>query len=575
MKHLTERELNKNFLLKDGDYKTTRDVFLRIAQIIPDKPILAELNEKKDIVYYTAKEIELLVSTIGAGLIIKGFKNKHIAISGENSVMYVIADSAISTGVGVVTPIDKEATDELFATLLNKCEAEVLITDSKLIERAEKAKKDVPLLKTIITMDQKVDGYLFLKEIAQVGNNEEALNHYRKDPIDLNTPVKILFTSGTTGANKGVVLTEKNLTANIINCMDTVIGQDGASLSVLPMHHATEINTHIMTRIASGRLTYINGPLKDMMANMRLFKPEVITIVPMIANAFYHTIWNSAKKLGKDKKLKKGIKLSNFLRIIGIDITHKLFKDIYTPFGGNLDEIVCGGAALDPKTVKGLSELGILTINGYGITECGPLVSMNTDTLHEPYSIGKPAPKLFARIENPDENGIGELSVRGESVSKGYYKDEEATKKVFLNDGTFLTGDYACIDSKGRIFLAGRKKNLIVLSNGKNVFPETIENEILVNLPYVKEAVVYEAMVKTLAGEEMTICAGVYLDPEQEHPQSEVLINDFRALNKKLETYEAIRYIDINDKEYLKNSTKKILRSEALKIHSLDKGISI
>ena len=207
------------------------------------------------------------------------------------------------------------------------------------------------------------------------------------------------------------------------------------------MHHATEINTHILPRIASGRLTYINDSMKNMMVNMKIFKPYVITIVPMIANMFYRTIWANAAKAGKDKMLKKGIKLCKLIKLFGKDITHKLFKDVYDPFGGNLKQIVCGGAMLNPEVVKGMLDLGIYIVNGYGITECGPLVSMNTETAKEPYSIGKAAPNLEIKVADLNEDNIGELCVKGASVSKGYYKDEEGTKAVYDADGFFHTGD--------------------------------------------------------------------------------------------------------------------------------------
>lgn len=572
----TERQALKNTLLKEGDYKSTKDVFLRLATMLPNTRILANLkdDESKEIVYHTSKEILADIEKIGNAFLRLGLKDKHFAIIADNSYEYVITDMAIVGGLGVVTPIDKDATDELLITLLNKCESNVIVCSSYEVIKIERIKDKCSNLEKIITIDQKIDDYDFLKDLMASENLEN--NEYRNLEIDYEKTCQLLCTSGTTGPNKVVEICQKNMAINIINCIDAVKAAKGenTSMSILPMHHATEINTHIMPRIASGRLTYINDSMKTMMENIKIFKPYVITIVPMIANMFYKTIWQQAKKKGMDGKLKKGIKLCNLLRKFGVDITHKLFKDVYAPFGGNLVQIVCGGAALNPEVVKGLCDLGIYTVNGYGITECGPLVSMNTDTLNEVKSIGKACPKLQVKIDNPDENGVGELCVKGESVAKGYYKDPETTEISFDKDGYFHTGDSAKIDKKGRIFLSGRKKNTIVLENGKNVYPEEIETDVINSLDYIKEIVVYQADVKDKNQTKTCICAGVFLDSENA-PSMDKIREDFLKVNQTLAVYKRIAYLDIVDSQYEKTSTRKIKRDLAEKRHTIDKGIII
>lgn len=572
----TERQALKNTLLKNGDYKSTKDVFLRLAEIYPDKKILANISDDgKEIVYHTSKEILSDVEKIGNAFLSLGFKDKHISIMADNSYEYIITDMAVVGGLGVVTPIDKDADGELLITLLNKCEANVIICSSFELVKIEKIKGVCPHLEQIITIDRKIDGYMFLGELMSQVDLEKS-NEYRNLEIDLEKTCQLLFTSGTTGPNKLVEICQRNMAANIMNCIDVIksSSKQNTSMSVLPMHHATEINTHILPRIACSRLTYINDSMKTMMDNIKIFKPHVITIVPMIANMFYKTIWQMAKKKGMDGKLKKGIKLCNLLRKFGIDITHKLLKDVYAPFGGNLVQIVCGGAALNPEVVKGFSDLGVFIVNGYGITECGPLVSMNTETLTEVKSIGKACPKLEVKIDSPDENGIGELCVKGKSVAKGYYKDKEATQSVFDEDGFFHTGDSALIDKKGRIFLSGRKKNTIVLENGKNVYPEEIETEIINSIDYLKEVVVYQADIADKTQTKTVICAGVYIDGE-----NALLINkikqDFIEINKKLPVYKRIAYVDVATSEFEKTSTRKIKRDLAEKRHTMDKGILI
>lgn len=555
---LTERQMNRDILLKDGDYESIRQVLERIASIIPDSRILAELDQDKNIVYYTSKDICEEVMNLGDGLIDIGLKDAHIAIIAGNSVRYVLSDICISSGVGVVTPIDREAPVDLLVTLLNKCDADAAICDAKVVKTLEEVKDKCPRIKTLITIDKPMEGFLSYDDLVKRGAALKDKSIYRNIKLDLDAPAKILFTSGTTGANKGVVLTNANLAANIINCMDTIMATpENTSMSVLPMHHATEINTHIMTRVASGRLTYINDNMRNMMTNIKIFKPTCITVVPMIANAFYKGIWTNAAKLGKAEKLKKGIKISNLLRKFGKDKTHSMFADLFAPFGGNLEFIVCGGSMLNPEVVKGFNDLGVRMENGYGITECGPLISLNGETLKEYLSVGKPCPGLEAKLINVNEEGVGELCIRGKSVAMGYYKDEEATRKVFMEDGFFNTGDSARIDAEGRIFLVGRKKNTIVLENGKNICPEEVENVIESNLSYADEVVVYHP---TYDGRPL-LCAGLYISDETRRADRDAILSDIKKANSLLPSYKRIDYIEIAEKPYEKTSTRKIKRA--------------
>ena len=330
-----------------------------------------------------------------------------------------------------------------------------------------------------------------------------------------------------------------------------------------------------MARVGCGRLTYINDNMRNMMVNIKIFKPDVITIVPMIATAFYKTIWAQAKKAGKDEKLRKGIKLCNLLRKFGIDKTHDLFKDVYAPFGGNLNLIVCGGSMLNPVVIKGMNDLGIQIHNGYGITECGPLISMNADTLDEHLSVGPACPGLEVKIENPDEDGVGELCVRGKSVSHGYYKDPVATAAVFSEDGFFNTGDSARIDSKGRIILVGRKKNTIVLQSGKNISPEEVENVIETHLDYADDIAVYLAALPLAGGTSRDIlCAGLYIKDQEIRRDTARIRADIEAVNALLPEYKNIEYIELVDEEYEKTSTRKIRRTQLPTVCS-GKGIHL
>jgi len=562
--------MNRNTTLSEGDFKSLRDAMEKVARYFPENHIFAELDENRKLVYYTGRWCFDEINRLGEGLIRNGLKNKHIAIVAENSVRYIIADLAVNSGVGIIVPLDVNASEELLAALVDKADIDAAFCSSFCVEKVRKA--GVPV---IITMDRRVDGVPYWEDITASGNVPDAENSYRHCELDVNAPAKILFTSGTTGVNKGVVLTNANLTANILNCMSVIKAFEGnTSMSVLPMHHATEIYTHIMIRVVAGRLTYINGNMKSMMANMKIFKPDVITIVPMILNAFYRNIWSGARKSGKEEKLRKGIRLSNLLRKVGIDRTHQMFADLFEPFGGNLCMIVCGGSMLNPVVIKGMNDLGVRVENGYGITECGPLISINSDTLKEHLSVGKPCPGLEVRIQNPDENGIGELCVRGASVARGYYKDEEATREAFMQDGFFNTGDSAYVDCSGKIFLVGRKKNTIVLENGKNVCPEEIENVIETHIGYADDIVVYQAEYHSGAVSGMVLCAGLFIKDEAVRADTARIIRDITKVNSTLNSFKRIEYVELPSVEYPKTSSRKIKRQNLPSVCS-EQGLKI
>lgn len=552
-----------NPLLKDGNYSSTKEVVLRVAHTLPNTNLFAHLDKDLNIVYHTAADLLKDMTVLGNGLIAMGLEDKHIAVSMDNSYEYFLVDLTISSGVGVITPVDENADDETFVILLNKCDAHAIICNKFIAAKVARLKKKLPNLHLSICVDEgygDIQWHTLLEKGAKVKDN-----YYLNKELDPDKVCKILFTSGTTGSNKGVMLTQRNLAANIYNCLDKINGPKDISLdtsmSVLPMHHATEINTHIMARVAAGRLTYICSSMRNLMRDIKIFKPSIITVVPMIANAFYNNIWLNAKKLSKDQKLRKGIKLSNLLRKFGIDITHKLFKDLYEPFGGKLIEIVCGGAILNPQVVKGLNDLGIHIINGYGITECGPLVSMNANTIKAYASIGQVCDSFEYKIDNPNEESIGELCVKGPSVFQGYYKNKEDTAKVFDKDGFFHTGDLVKEDKQKRLYITGRCKNVIILDNGKNICPEEIEHVVEISQNFLKDIVCYQYNDN---GKDI-IVVGIWTDNEY---NSEDLKQLFIDINKKLPMHKKINYVNISDTEYEKTSTKKIKRNNLEKYHN-------
>ena len=294
---------------------------------------------------------------------------------------------------------------------------------------------------------------------------------------------------------------------------------------------------------------------------MQLFKPDCIYLVPALSEILYKNIWANSKKSGKEKTLKNAIKISNALRKTGIDLRNKLFKSIHQAFGGNLKEIICGGAPIRPEIGKFFNDIGITLLNGYGITECSPLVSVNRIKFNDPITVGVPLPCVEIKLKNVNSNGDGEVLVKGDIVMKGYYKDNNKTKKI-LKNGWFNTEDFGHINNKGQLIINGRKKNVIILNNGKNVYPEELENYCL-GIDYIQEVIVKP--IKNKNGQEVSLCAEVYLNPEKmkelESPNIEDKVKtDINKICKDLPVYKKITKVEIRKNEFEKTTTNKIKR---------------
>ena len=332
-------------------------------------------------------------------------------------------------------------------------------------------------------------------------------------------------------------------------------------LSVLPYHHTYEAVVGILVALHKHAVICINDSLKNVLKNLQYFKPDYIYLVPAFTEVFYKNIWSNAKKQGKETGLKILIKLSNALRKVGIDKRDTFFKSIHEAFGGNLKQIVCGGAPIRPEIGKFFNDIGVMLLNGYGISECSPLVSVNRPKFNDSSTVGVILPCCQVEIRDKNAEGDGEIWVKGDIVMMGYYKDPERTQRV-LKDGWFNTEDYGRINEKGQLVINGRKKNVIVLNNGKNIYPEEIENYIL-RIPYVQEAMV--KAVKNKEGQEIALCAEVFLNKEkleelQIENVEETLKRDIAKATKELPSYKHITEIEIRKTEFIKTTTNKIKR---------------
>ena len=543
--------------------ESIRDIINNSNNKYKDAIAIQEKKNKK-IVSYTYEQLRNDVYALGTKLIDMGLKDKHIAIVGENSYNWIVSYLAIITGVGVAVPLDKELDSEQISKLLEKGDASAVLFSkgflSSIDEIIENSKLEFAAC--LNDTDKYTDVQTLINEGRQLIN--EGSTVYEDSIVNVNELNVIMFTSGTTGFNKGVMISQNNLLVNIeVACK--AFGIYHKTVAVLPFHHIYENVCGMMAPIAMGMNIFINDSLKYLSKNLKLVKPELEIMVPLFLETMEKSIRVELKRMNLEKTFENSIKFSNFLLKFGIDLRRLLFRKVHANFGGKLKAIVCGGAALKPELITFFGDIGITIHNGYGITECTPLISVNLNKKGDHFSVGKIFSSCEVKIDNKNEEGIGEILVKGPNVMIGYYKDDESNEKSFTN-GWFRTGDYGSIDADKNLVICGRKKNLIVLSNGKNVHPEELEGYIYEMMPYVKESLVY--IDKNKKGSEV-ISTYVYLDQDFSSGKSleeleSILKEDLKKVNKKLPSFKKIQHIYIKEEEFEKNSSKKIIRQKFL-----------
>ena len=522
-------------------------------------------KDKSKIEAITYKEFQYDTYYLGTALLQLGMNKNHIAVIGENSYKWLTVYLTVLKSDSVLVPIDRELPEKDIINILKSSDSEVLFYAGKYEKYIEKFKKELPNIKYFIGFDrnENLENVLSYKKIMDLGKERYEAGDKSYASIehkDTNILKLLVYTSGTTGDPKGVMLTEHNLVSCVYYGLQ-VAEIKTKCLSVLPYHHTYEAVAGILVALHKHATICINDSLKNVLKNLQLYKPDYIYLVPAFTEVFYKNIWGTAKKEGKEAGLKFLIKLSNVLRKMGIDLRGKLFKSIHSAFGGNLKEIICGGAPIRPEIGKFFNDIGVMLLNGYGITECSPLVSVNRPKFNDSSTVGVILPCCEVKIENSNDEGDGEIWVKGDIVMMGYYKDKERTDKV-LKDGWFNTEDYGKVNEKGQLVINGRKKNVIVLTNGKNVYPEEIENYIL-RIPYVEETIVKS--VKNDIGQEVALCAEVYLNLDKVKELEienveEQLKKDITKETKELASYKHITKIEIRKTEFIKTTTKKIKR---------------
>lgn len=512
--------------------------------------------DRKNKVEITYRKFRDDMDSIGAYLISKGLKGKKIVVIGPNSYTWLAAYYGIVINVGVVVPLDKGLPEEEIVNSLIKCKADAIVYDETLKMDFEKiSKKDGVTAKVLIPMS----------ELSQEALEEHAklVKQYKPEfkVIDKHAVDIILFTSGTSADAKAAQLTQRNI-ASTIAAMRKVepIYEDDVEMILLPLHHAFG-NQGVLMFISNGATNVFCSGLKYIQKELKEYGVTAFFCVPLIIESMINKVLKTAEKEGKLQKLETGRKISKALMKVGIDVRRKLFKDVIDGLGGKLRFLISGAAALDPKILEYTTDFGILTVQGYGLTETAPTIASESYFYRRPGSVGHAMPGVEVKINNPDEDGIGELFARGPNIMKGYLDDEEANKEVFV-DGWFNTGDLARIDEDDYIFLTGRKKNVIVLKNGKNIYPEEIEG-LIDKIPYVKENVV----MGEEEGDDYRLVAHVVYDPEAEaligkSPEEIQAIADadIEKINDEMPKYKRIKQTYLRTEEFEKTTTQKIKR---------------
>ena len=546
-----------------------RHIVYRNDEEYGDKTLYWYKEDREDFHEYSYHRMRVEVDAIGTAFAELGVMDAGIAITGDVHPRFFATYYAATTGGGYAVPIDRDINPDQTVNFIIRAEAKAVVHTRNQNKMIAEIADLLPDVKYFIPI-QPEENFRFsdkvktIDEIIELGREslEKGNRSFVDHKIDMSKMSALLFTSGTTGTAKGVMLSHKNLTAAAnASVLSMSYDMNNTFVSILPPHHSYEITCGEMAIQMLGAEILINDSLKHIMKNFAWYKPNALMLVPLIVETMHKKIWDEVKKRKMEKKLKFAMGLSNFLLFFGIDMRQKLFAQVTGAFGGNLKSIVCGGAPLSPQIIKDFYAFGITVLEGYGITECAPLVAVNSPGKVRFHSVGQPVKGCRVRIDKQDESDeTGEICVKGDNVMMGYFKDPEATKEAFTEDGWFKTGDIGYIDKDGYIFITGRKKNVIILSNGKNVFPEELEEHIA-PVPEILEAVV---TVRETNGEPVltTICVpnpDLVTETDDERVYA-IMKSKIDEINKTLPSYKKMLRVEVRREPFERNTAKKIMR---------------
>ncbi|MGI6326851.1 MAG: AMP-dependent synthetase/ligase [Saccharofermentanales bacterium] len=559
---------NKNYPLYETTvFENIRVMVENVAQKYPDRVAISyKINPQDaqtvDVTYLQARN---RVRALGTGLIAMNLRDKHIALIGDATYDWVCSYFALMAIGAVVVPLDRDLPVEEISDILIRAKCEGMIYHPAIENKIKDFQKADAALPTVIAMGQPREAAAIpIEDVVAKGQEllDQGDSSYDDYTIDDERMATIVFTSGTTGKGKGVMLSQKNIVLNMTNGMYN-FAITPKTINTLPPHHTFCSTVIFVGHFSQGSTIYLSSGLRYIGAEIKEQQPTHLVLVPLFLEKLTAKIWSGAEESGKANLLRTMIKVSNFLRKIGIDLRRVLFKSVLDQLGGKLELVISGGAALKQDIIDTFDSIGITVLNGYGITECSPLVSCNRNKYQKRDSVGCPIIDEELKILNPDENGEGEICVKGPNVMLGYYDDPEATAAAFDEEGFFRTGDFGKLDEEGWLYITGRLKNIIVLSNGKNVYPEEIELKIS-QIPGVEEVIVYAGESRSQKNKEV-IVAEIF--PNQETLQSmgvadpqKYFDQEIRKINGTMIAYKAVNLVKLRDSEFEKNTSKKIMR---------------
>ena len=531
--------------------------------------------EKEKYKTFTHKEVRQMINSLGTKLIDMGLKNKRIAVIGENRYEWEIAYLSIVCGTGTVVPLDKSLPQNELEKVIERSGVEAIFYSGKYENVLENiVRRGIGNLKTLISMDLKEhkEGIYSQKELIEEGQKliNKGDKRFIEAPIDNEKMSIMLFTSGTTSDSKIVALSHKNLVSNLMDiksCLD--INEEDVFLSFLPLHHVFECTVGFLFSLYCGAQTVFCDGIRYIVENLNEYKVTVMASVPAIYERIFKII---RKEINESGKIEKILENEEKYKNSSMEEMKKVFKNIHDKLGGNVSLLISGAASLDKEIEEKYRNLGLNLVQGYGLTETSPVIGIGNKKYHRIGSVGKTVPSVEAKIINPNKEGIGELIVKGPNIMIEYYKNKEATKDA-IKDGWFYTGDLAKIDEEGYIFICGRKKNVIVLKNGKNIYPEEMEN--LINkIEGIEESFIYG---KQLSEDKENIKIYAKIVYNEEVVKNAYKVNEFneiheeiakkiREINSLMPKYKAIRGFTLTTKPLIKTTTNKIKRKQNLEI---------
>lgn len=566
---------NKTYF-KATEFTNVKDLLLDAVKRFSEKTVFViknhnEKDENKKYTNITYKKMLEDIYAFGTALFNAGYKGKRIAIIGKNRYEWSLTHFTNLFGGVVSVPLDKDLQEHEFLQSVKRAKVDAIVFDPKCVGLIEVLKKDNQKdAKEFICMD-KIEGYTCVNELIAKG--EKLLKKGQKDfvnfKVDPDVMNILLFTSGTSAQSKAVMLSQRNIASNVY-AMQLVepLFEGLVTIAFLPFHHVFG-STCMVVMVACGIRTAFPDGIRYIAQNLREYKVSIFVGVPILVEAIYKNIKKEIKKQDKEKIVNTGRKVSKVLLKCKIDLRRKLFASIHKPLGGELRYIIAGGAALDKEVTEYFNSIGVRVIQGYGLTETAPVIAAEDYKLVKLGSIGRPLPGIEVDIVDKDENGIGEVIAKGPNIMLGYYEDPERTAEA-IKDGWFHTGDLGYFDKDGTIFLTGRKKDMIVLKNGKKIFPEEIE-VILNRLDIVEESFVF-GMPK--ADGDLKLTAKIVYNKgvaekeyqgKSEEELKEIVWEMIKEINKSFPTYKYIKDLILTDEELIKTTTKKIKRPEEMK----------